>query len=49
MKPIVCLISIIQFVWDGLYRCFYWLFCCGRCNVTDDEDSDEEEKDKRDN
>jgi hypothetical protein len=35
-----CLISTLQFVWDGLYRCFYWLCCCG---VQDDSDSDEED------
>jgi hypothetical protein len=33
----VCLISALQFVWDSLYRCFYWLCCC---KVEDDPDPD---------
>lgn len=44
MGVITCLISAFQLVWDGLYRCFYWLCCCGACKVKDNDDSDEEDK-----
>jgi len=35
-----CLIRAVQFVWDTLYRCFYWL-CCS--TVQDYPDSDEDD------
>ena len=34
-----CLITAVQFVWDTLYRCFYWL-CCS--TIQDYPDSDDE-------